>query len=357
MDSAHAPVYGQSRAWNGNSSGSPSGGRRCTSAHRPPAAGPGPAHCGCCLSCCGLVRGGVGAVRSGPGPGAALRHPAARRPDGTAPRHPGPAAAPPLACASAGRSPRGPGPGAAAARAAARRPGRPRPGAAAGHAAEEGRRCLTGQLPKHHRPDRRGHADLCPERLDDLRHGRPTAHFSGGDHRPGHGGLFDAHRPGSGPTRRSSYHGSSGGPSSSCSCSICRASTGLPYPLVTQVPATIAQFLLTQAPTAPDEDQVIGMIESVMEAGIEGAGRVWQDASYFSLTPYIISSLLLLDRAAARHRRHGPADPLQTGRGHPLGRGPVSSWACGCSMSARGCSRAGSASSSPLPWCRSSSTA
>ena len=69
---------------------------------------------------------------------------------------------------------------------------------------------------------------------------------------------------------------------------------GLAYPLVTAVPATIAQFLLTQAPTAPDEDQVIGMIESVMEAGIEGAGRVWQDASYFSLTPYIISSLLLL---------------------------------------------------------------
>ena len=66
------------------------------------------------------------------------------------------------------------------------------------------------------------------------------------------------------------------------------------YDLLTAVPAGIAQFMLTQAPTAPDEDQVIGMIESVMEAGIESAGRIWQDASYFSLTPYIISSLLLM---------------------------------------------------------------
>ena len=69
---------------------------------------------------------------------------------------------------------------------------------------------------------------------------------------------------------------------------------GFAYPLVTAVPTTIAQFMLTQAPRAPDEDQVIGMIESVMEAGINAAGRVWQDASYFSLTPYIISSLLLI---------------------------------------------------------------
>ena len=66
------------------------------------------------------------------------------------------------------------------------------------------------------------------------------------------------------------------------------------YDLVTAVPATVAQFMLTQAPTGPTEDQVIGMIESVMEAGIKSAGRVWKDASYFSLTPYIISSLLLL---------------------------------------------------------------
>lgn len=68
----------------------------------------------------------------------------------------------------------------------------------------------------------------------------------------------------------------------------------LAYDLVTLVPTQIAQFLLTLAPRSPDEDQVIGMIESVMEAGIDSAGRIWQDASYFSLTPYIISSLLLV---------------------------------------------------------------
>ena len=64
--------------------------------------------------------------------------------------------------------------------------------------------------------------------------------------------------------------------------------------IVTTVPTTIAQWLLTQAPTAPDEDAVLGMIEAVMQAGIDGASRVWSDASYFSLSPYIVSSLLLL---------------------------------------------------------------
>ena len=68
----------------------------------------------------------------------------------------------------------------------------------------------------------------------------------------------------------------------------------LAYRMVTAVPAAVAQFMLTQAPTGPTEDQVIGMIESVMDAGIKAAGRVWKDAGYFSLTPYIISSLLLL---------------------------------------------------------------
>ena len=110
-------------------------------------------------------------------------------------------------------------------------------------------------------------------------------------------GYLMPHRPGPGQLagQRPDAPATSGGPSSSCSCSICRSVYGHGLSdLVTGVPATVAQFMLTQAPTGPTEDQVIGMIESVMEAGIKSAGRVWKDASYFSLTPYIISSLLLL---------------------------------------------------------------
>lgn len=69
---------------------------------------------------------------------------------------------------------------------------------------------------------------------------------------------------------------------------------GLAFPLVTDVPEVIAQFMLTLAPASPTEAQVIGMIEAVMQAGINAAGRVWQDAGYLSLAPYIIASLLLI---------------------------------------------------------------
>ena len=66
------------------------------------------------------------------------------------------------------------------------------------------------------------------------------------------------------------------------------------YPLVTGVPAAVAQFMLTLAPDSPTEDEVVGMIESVLEAGMNAASRVWTNAGYLSLTPYIISSLLLM---------------------------------------------------------------
>ena len=66
------------------------------------------------------------------------------------------------------------------------------------------------------------------------------------------------------------------------------------YPLVTEVPAVIARFMLTLAPSSPTEAEVVGMIEAVLEAGMEAAGDIWTNMGYFSLTPYIIAGLVLV---------------------------------------------------------------
>lgn len=69
---------------------------------------------------------------------------------------------------------------------------------------------------------------------------------------------------------------------------------GWAYPLVTEVPAVIARFMLTLAPGSPTEAEVVGMIESVMEAGMNAARGIWTNMGYFSLTPYIIAGLVLV---------------------------------------------------------------
>ena len=69
---------------------------------------------------------------------------------------------------------------------------------------------------------------------------------------------------------------------------------GWAFPLVTEVPAGIARFMLTLAPRSPTETEVVGMIESVLEAGMEAAGGIWTNMGYFSLTPYIIAGLVLV---------------------------------------------------------------
>ena len=65
------------------------------------------------------------------------------------------------------------------------------------------------------------------------------------------------------------------------------------FSLVTDVPNGVAVFLLGGSPIA-DEDAVIGLIESVMEAGITAASKTWLSAGWGDISMHVISGLLLL---------------------------------------------------------------
>ena len=70
------------------------------------------------------------------------------------------------------------------------------------------------------------------------------------------------------------------------------------YPLVTDVPEEIAKFLLAQAGGGMDEDAVLGLVESVMEAGMNSASAVWQDSGYLDLSSHFVSLLLIVTTLA-----------------------------------------------------------
>ena len=65
------------------------------------------------------------------------------------------------------------------------------------------------------------------------------------------------------------------------------------FSLVTDVPAAVAVFLLAGGPVT-DEAGVIGLIEAVMNAGIEAASTIWTEATFYDITLHILSGLLLL---------------------------------------------------------------
>ena len=64
------------------------------------------------------------------------------------------------------------------------------------------------------------------------------------------------------------------------------------YDLVTAVPDAIARFLLAQA--GRTENEVMGIIETVMQAGIESAEAVWAKAGWIDLSSHIVAGLLLV---------------------------------------------------------------
>ena len=65
------------------------------------------------------------------------------------------------------------------------------------------------------------------------------------------------------------------------------------FALVTAVPDAVAVFLLGGSPIA-DEAAVIGLIENVMNAGVNAASQIWEDSGYLDITSHVISSMLLL---------------------------------------------------------------
>ena len=65
------------------------------------------------------------------------------------------------------------------------------------------------------------------------------------------------------------------------------------FRLVTEVPNAVAVFLLGGSPIA-DEDAVIGLIESVMFAGIDAASKTWLSAGWADISMHVISGLLLV---------------------------------------------------------------
>lgn len=70
------------------------------------------------------------------------------------------------------------------------------------------------------------------------------------------------------------------------------------YPMVTEVPEEIAKFLLAQAGGGMDEDAVLGLVETVMEAGMNSASAVWQDSGYLDLSSHFVSLLLMVTTLA-----------------------------------------------------------
>ena len=65
------------------------------------------------------------------------------------------------------------------------------------------------------------------------------------------------------------------------------------YPMVTEAPDTVAQWLLAQA-GGLDEDAVLGMIETVHQAGMAAASQVWSSSGYLDVSSHMVSGLLLL---------------------------------------------------------------
>ena len=72
----------------------------------------------------------------------------------------------------------------------------------------------------------------------------------------------------------------------------------LAYAIVTDVPDAVAGFMLAETATAPTEDEVLGMIETVMNAGMESASAVWEDSGYLDLSSHMVSLLLLITALA-----------------------------------------------------------
>lgn len=62
--------------------------------------------------------------------------------------------------------------------------------------------------------------------------------------------------------------------------------------VVTAIPDAIARFLLAQA-GGLDPDAVLGMIEAVLQAGMNTASAVWQSSGYLDLSSHVIAGLLL----------------------------------------------------------------
>ena len=69
------------------------------------------------------------------------------------------------------------------------------------------------------------------------------------------------------------------------------------YDLVTAVPDGIARFLLAQA-GGLDEDAVLGMLERVMQAGMNSAEAVWAESGYLDLSSHLVAGLLLVTALA-----------------------------------------------------------
>ena len=69
------------------------------------------------------------------------------------------------------------------------------------------------------------------------------------------------------------------------------------YPIVTDVPDAIAAFLLAEA-GGLDEDAVLGMVETVLQAGMNAASEVWKSSGYLDLSSHVISGLLLITALA-----------------------------------------------------------
>ena len=72
---------------------------------------------------------------------------------------------------------------------------------------------------------------------------------------------------------------------------------GIAYPMVTAVPDGIAAFLLAEA-GGLNEDAVLGMVETVLQAGLNAASEVWSSSGYLDLSSHVISGLLLLTALA-----------------------------------------------------------
>ena len=62
---------------------------------------------------------------------------------------------------------------------------------------------------------------------------------------------------------------------------------------VTDIPNAVAVFLLGAGPIT-DEAGVIGVIESVMTAGINAASTIWTDAAWSEIGSHVLSGILLL---------------------------------------------------------------
>ena len=65
------------------------------------------------------------------------------------------------------------------------------------------------------------------------------------------------------------------------------------FAFVTDIPNAVAVFLLGAGPIT-DEAGVIGLIESVMTAGINAAATIWTDASWSDIGSHVLSGILLL---------------------------------------------------------------